>query len=91
MPTDVRGLAITVTNAEALGEYEGVLTDLWNYRLAAPKNLKRVLELDPDFPMGNVLRGYVLSMLETVSVRPKILHYRASGRQCRLGDDHAGR
>ena len=81
MPTDVRGLAITVTNAEALPEYEGVLTDLWNYRLAAPKNLKRVLELDPDFPMGNVLRGYVLSMLETVAVRPNMLVAAAQARR----------
>ena len=71
MLTDVRGLDITVTNAEALAEYDKVLTDLWNYSSAAPKNLKRVLELDPDFPMAQVVRGYIMSMLETVAVARK--------------------
>ena len=95
MPTDVRGLDITVTNAEALTEYDKVLTDLWNYRLAAPKNLKRVLELDPDFPMAHVVRGYIMSMLETVAVRPKMLasashareHLAADARRERLHCD----
>ena len=95
MLTDVRGLDITVTNAEALTEYDKVLTDLWNYRLAAPKNLKRVLELDPDFPMAQVVRGYIMSMLETVAVRPKMLasashareHLAADARRERLHCD----
>ena len=95
MPTDVRGLDITVTNVEALTEYDTVLTDLWNYRLAAPKNLKHVLELDPDFPMAHVVRGYIMSMLETVAVRPKMLasashareHLAADARRERLHCD----
>ena len=73
MLCDSRGLPITCSNAEALEIYDSALTDLWNYRMAAPKVLKGALELAPDFPMALIVRGYVMSMLESVVVRPKML------------------
>lgn len=73
MLTDSRGLDITCANQEALDIYESSLVDLWNYRLNAPKTLKGAFEHDSDFPMAHVLRGYIMSMLESVVVRPKML------------------
>jgi len=58
MLCDSRGLPITCSNAEALEIYDSALTDLWNYRMAAPKVLKGALELAPDFPMALIVRGY---------------------------------
>jgi tetratricopeptide (TPR) repeat protein len=72
MLTDSRGLDITCANQAALDIYESSLVDLWNYRLNAPKTLKGAFEHDPDFPMAHVLRGYIMSMLESVVVRPKM-------------------
>ncbi len=73
MLTDNRGLAITCANQAALDVYEASLDDVWNYRLKAPKTLKGAFEHDPDFPMAHILRGYLLSMLESIVVRPKML------------------
>ncbi len=73
MLTDCRGLAITCASKAALDIYEASLEDVWNYRLKAPKTLKGAFEHDPNFPMAHILRGYMLSMLESVVVRPKML------------------
>jgi tetratricopeptide (TPR) repeat protein len=73
MLTDCRGLTINCANQAALDIYESSLLDLWNYRLQAPKILKGALEHDPNFPMALILRGYILSMLESIVVRPKML------------------
>ena len=70
---DARGLRITCANQQALDIYDQALTDLWNYRINAPKVLKGAFEHDPEFPMAHIARGYVMSMLESVVVRPKML------------------
>lgn len=73
MLTDSRGLDITCASQTALDIYDSSLLDLWNYRVTASKALKGALEHDPDFPMAHIVRGYIMSMLETVMVRPKML------------------
>ena len=73
MLSDSRGLAITCSDQNALDIYDNALNDLWNYRLNAPKVLKGALEQDPDFPMAHIVRGYIMSMLESIVVRPKML------------------
>jgi len=82
MLSDCRGLDINCASQDALDIYEASLVDLWNYRMAAPKRLKGALEIDPDFPMAHIVRGYIMSMLESVVVRPKMLasveHVRAN-------------
>ena len=82
MLTDCRGLEITCADPAALDIYESSLVDLWNYRLAAPKVLKGALEVDAEFPMAHIVRGYIMSMLESVVVRPKMMaaveHVRAT-------------
>lgn len=80
MLTDSRGLSITCADQQALDIYDSALMDLWNYRLAAPKVLKGAFEKDPDFPMAHIAKGYVLSMLESVAVRPKMLDEIAAAR-----------
>ena len=73
MLADSRGLSITCANQSALDIYEVSLLDLWNYRIKAPKTLKAVFEHDADFPMAHIVRGYIMSMLESIVVRPKML------------------
>lgn len=73
MLRDSRGLTITCSDQKALDIYDSALTDLWNYRMNAPKALKGVFEIDAEFPMAHITRGYVMSMLESVVVRPKML------------------
>lgn len=87
MLTDYRGLAITCANQAALDVYESALDDVWNYRLKAPKTLKGAFEHDPDFPMAHVLRGYILSMLESVVIRPK-LHAAVEQARANLDESH---
>ena len=58
--------------------------------MAAPKVLKSALELAPDFPMALIVRGYVMSMLESVVVRPKMLASveagaRGAAERCKQG------
>ena len=81
MLTDSRGLQITCSSQTALDGYESALLDLWNYRIKAPKTLKAALEHDGDFAMGHILRGYIMSMLESVIVRPKMLESVAHARE----------
>jgi tetratricopeptide (TPR) repeat protein len=82
MLTDCRGLEISCADQAALDIYEASLVDLWNYRLAAPKVLKGALEIDAQFPMAHIVRGYIMSMLESIVVRPKMMaaveHVRAT-------------
>lgn len=73
MLSDSRGLPITCASEEAVSVYDQALTDLWNYRIAAPKVLKGAFEQDPEFPMAQIAKGYILSMLESTVVRPKML------------------
>mgnify|MGYP000852605313 CR=1 FL=1 len=73
MLTDSRGLEITCSDPKALDIYESSLLDLWNYRIKAPKTLKAAFDHDADFPMAHIVRGYIMSMLESVVVRPKML------------------
>ena len=81
MLIDARGLAITCANQQALDTYDRALNDLWNYRIDAPKVLKGAFEHDADFPMAHVARGYIMSMLESVVVRPKMLAGVEAARQ----------
>ncbi|MFT4560980.1 MAG: tetratricopeptide (TPR) repeat protein [Gammaproteobacteria bacterium] len=85
MLTDSRGLDITCANQQALDIYETSLLDLWNYRLKATKTLKSAFELDVEFPMAHIVRGYIMSMLESTAVRPKMLASVAQARQALAG------
>ena len=91
MLIDSRGLSITCSNQAALDTYESALLDLWNYRIKAPKTLKAALEHDGDFPMGHIVRGYIMSMLESVVVRPKMLVSVAHAREHLDDDSHRER
>lgn len=86
MLCDSRGLAITCSDQKALDIYDSALNDLWNYRLHAPKVLKGVFEIDPSFPMAHIARGYVMSMLESVVVRPKMMAGVEAARSALSGD-----
>ena len=83
---DSRGLAITCSDQKALDIYDSALTDLWNYRINAPKVLKGVFDIDSAFPMAHIARGYVMSMLESVVVRPKMMAGVEAARSGLAGD-----
>ncbi len=73
MQYDERGLELTTTSPAAAEALDEVLTQFLNYELAASKTLKTVLEADSGFVMGLVVRAYLLSMLETTAIRPKLV------------------
>jgi len=65
MHHDIRGLELTTDSRDAAEGFDQVLNEFLNYELVASRTLKGVLEADPGFVMGQVLRAYLLSMLET--------------------------
>ena len=70
MLNDARGLADHVLEPHRARDLRiASLLDLWNYRIDAPKTLKGALEHDADFPMAHIVRGYIMSMLESVVVQ----------------------
>jgi tetratricopeptide (TPR) repeat protein len=60
--TDERGLALTTESAEAVAAFDETIRSNLEYRLGTAKSLKQVLATDPDFVMGQCLKGYLLTL-----------------------------
>lgn len=80
MHQDVRGLDLNTSSAEAARLYDEAIDTYFHYDLALPRKVKAVLEADPEFGMGHCLRGYVLMMLGTSGVYPKVMQAAAAAR-----------
>lgn len=86
MQYDERGLELTTSSPEAAKALDEVLVQFLNYELEASRTLKTVLSSDSGFVMGLVLRAYLLSMLETSAIRPKLVE---SHTAASVGAEHA--
>ncbi len=72
MQLDVRGLEISTSSADAAKYLDGAVADFLDYGQTAGAQVKAALEADPDCPLAQCYRGYLLMMLETRAVYPKI-------------------
>jgi tetratricopeptide (TPR) repeat protein len=80
MQQDVRGLDLTTPSPEAAKLYDEIVDDYFHYEMTVPKKLKALLEMDPQFGMAHCLRGYVLMMLMTNAILPKVHEAVAAAR-----------
>jgi tetratricopeptide (TPR) repeat protein len=72
METDLRGLPLTTSSAEAAKLIDAAVTDYLDYGVGASGKLKAALDLDPSFAMAQCFRGYFMMMMEMRSVLPKV-------------------
>ena len=70
--TDSRGLDLSLTDNKAVDSYDGALGLFLNYEASAGQAVKQLFADHPDCVMGSVLRGYMMLMIETTAVQPKI-------------------
>ncbi len=66
MHTDERGLPVTAANPDAVSLMDDTIRSFLEYRADTPDKLGRMLEADPDFVMGQCLKGYLMMMFGTV-------------------------
>ena len=59
MPSDCRGLAVTCASEAAAAAFDHAVAGYLGYRLDTAARVKACLDLDPDFCLGQVLRGYL--------------------------------
>lgn len=57
MYTDAQGLEITVASADAAQAYDAVLDGYTRFRADVPQRLGRLLAVDPEAPMAQMLKG----------------------------------
>jgi len=85
MHHDCRGLPLTAESAETAARFDAIVDAYLRYELSVPKMLKAMLDAEPGFAMGQCLRGYVLMMLGTSAIIPKVREAAATARDL-LGD-----
>lgn len=69
--TDIRGLALTAPNAEAVERFEAIIDDTYYYRLGVQDRLDALLRECPEFVLAHVLKGYSLMTEGTLDAHPK--------------------
>ena len=72
MHHDIRGLAVTTANTQAVQHLDRAVHDFLNYGTGASGAVKDALAADPDCALAQIYRGYLLMMLENRAVFPKI-------------------
>ena len=68
---DARGLPLTAPGATAVERLEGIIDDIYYYRLGVPDRLDALLQEYPDFVLAHVLKGYSLMSEGTLDAHPK--------------------
>jgi tetratricopeptide (TPR) repeat protein len=68
--TDCRGLNITAPNATVIERFDGLLDDIYYYRLGVGDRMDALLEEHPDFTLANVLKGYSLMSEGSFRLQP---------------------
>lgn len=72
MRADERGLALTTDSAAAAEGFDETMAQYLDYRAGVGDAVKRMLEADPGFVMGQCFKGYLFNLFGTAAVRPKI-------------------
>ena len=72
MQLDIRGLEISTRSAAAATHLDRAVSDFLDYGQTACAQVKSALEADPGCPLALCYRSYLMMMLETRAVYPKI-------------------
>ncbi len=72
MVTDCRGVGTSAQTPEEAASFDAAFELFANYEMAAGAAVKQVLSEHPSSVMASVLRGYMMLMLETRGVQPKV-------------------
>lgn len=72
MRADERGLALTTDSAAAAEGFDETMAQYLDYRAGVGDAVKRMLEADPGFVMGQCFKGYLFNLFGTTAVRLKI-------------------
>ena len=70
MKQDVRGLALSTDSDAAAQALDSVVGAYLGYRTDAMQHVDRMLEADPGFALGHVVRGYLLLLLSNRAYLP---------------------
>ncbi len=65
MPKDCRGLEITAASAEAAAAFDRLVASYLGIQKDAAPNLKAALEIDPELPLANIMKGYFFMLMAT--------------------------
>ena len=77
--TDRRGSALSAATGSEAEAFDDALELFLNYEMAAGAAAKQVLADHPDSVMTTILRGYMMMMLETSALHPKVAATAAAG------------
>lgn len=80
MPTDARGLAVTAASDAAAAAFDHAVEGLLKYRADAGLRLQALFGLDPDMPMGHVLKGAFAMLSYNVAQLPRAQEAAAAAR-----------
>jgi len=72
---DIRGLPVTAPDAAAVEKFDGLINDLYYYRLGIQDRLVALLNDAPEFPLANVLMGYSVMTEGTREAQPRAADY----------------
>ncbi len=65
--TDVRGLTLTTTSADAVDSYNQSIADNAEYRLSAGDHMQAAIDADPNFTMAHCVMGYYMMGAEALA------------------------
>jgi tetratricopeptide (TPR) repeat protein len=71
MPTDAQGLALTAASDAAAAAHDDVVQGYLRYRADAGLRLKALLDLDPEMPMAQVLKGAFAMLAYNAALAPR--------------------
>jgi len=72
---DIRGLPVTAPDAAAVERFDGLINDLYYYRLGIQDRLVALLGDAPEFPLANVVMGYSIMTEGTRDAQPRAADY----------------
>lgn len=67
---DERGLELTTSSGEAAEQFNKAMGSFFDYKLPMGAYVKAALGADAEFPMGNVMKGYMMMMFGTTATLP---------------------
>ncbi|MCZ6646860.1 MAG: tetratricopeptide repeat protein [SAR324 cluster bacterium] len=70
MYQDERGVPFTAANDEAAAHFNAALDSFFKYKIDLGDHVKAALGADPEMPMGNIMRGYMMMSMGTQGTVP---------------------
>jgi tetratricopeptide (TPR) repeat protein len=82
MPADIRGLAVTAASDAAAAAFDHAVEGLLKYRADAGLRLQALFGLDPDMPMGQVLKGAFAMLSYNAAQLPRAREAAVAAARC---------